>query len=102
MRTETKKESKTMSATAKKLKREERQEVSYHIDEMELVRKAAVFKGMSVPDFLRFVSLDASRKTIQEKNYFELTSRDWDLLAVELNSPSEPTEALRKLMKRKG
>lgn len=101
MQTESKKD-KAMSATAQKLKRDERQEISYFAEEIELVRKAAVFKGMSVPDFLRSVSLDASRKTIQEKDYFELSARDWDLLTTELNNPSEPTEALRKLMQRKG
>lgn len=76
-----------------------RQEVRFQDEELSVIQQAATFKGLSVPDFLRFFSLEKARETLIEKQQFELSARDWNKLMDDLNHPPEPTDALIKLMR---
>ncbi len=80
--------------------RDKRQEVRLNSEEHELIEKAASWKGLSVPDFLRSVALEMARATLNDKNFHELSTRDWEALNADLHNPPEPNAALIKLMKR--
>lgn len=84
-------------STARKLRGPE---INFDSDEQKnLIEQAAKSRGLSVTAFMRSSSLKAANDVLREDQLLRLSDRDWELASRTLESPPEPNEELKKLLK---
>jgi uncharacterized protein (DUF1778 family) len=75
-------------------------EINFDSDEQKnLIEQAAKSRGLSVTAFMRSSSLKAANDVLREDQLLRLSDRDWELASSTLESPPEPNEALKNLLK---
>jgi uncharacterized protein (DUF1778 family) len=65
----------------------------------QLIEQAAAVSGQTVSSFALATLLRQARKTLREERMLKLSARDGERLLAALESPPQPNEALRKLMR---
>jgi len=68
--------------------------------EKDLLALAAQMAGVNVSVFLRDAALEAANKIIRQHEEIKLSNKDRELFLNALENPKEPTEQLRKAMKK--
>lgn len=69
------------------------------VDQKNLIEQAAKIRGLSVTAFMRSCSLKAANEVLKEDQLLRLSDRDWELASSTLESPPEPNETLKNLLK---
>jgi uncharacterized protein (DUF1778 family) len=85
-----------MSATPQKSRGPE---IYFDSDEQRaLVEEAARSRGLSITAFIRASALKEANDVLKQSQLLLLSERDWNFLNQLINQPSEPNDALKKLL----
>jgi uncharacterized protein (DUF1778 family) len=68
----------------------------------ETIEKAALISGQSLTDFVVAASTERAREVIRESEVITLSARDYARVLAALDSPPEPSPALRRAAERYG
>lgn len=75
-------------------------EITYQSEkEKELIEIVALFTGTTPTAFIRSAALEAARAKLDDQRKLVLSNRDFEDFMAELENPSKPNKALKKLMK---
>lgn len=84
-------------STAKKIRGPE---VYYQSEEEKnVIERAAYFSGVSPTAFIRAAALQAAQDKIENSRKLVLSDKDFEGFVSNLETGSEPTKSLKKLMK---
>ena len=68
----------------------------------EAIEKAAMISGQSLADFVMDASIERAREVIRESDVITLSARDHARVLAALDSPPEPSPALKRAAERYG
>jgi uncharacterized protein (DUF1778 family) len=66
-----------------------------------IIEKAASLRGVTVNDFVTSSAYEAAMQTIKEHEFIQLSQKETERFVKTFFSPPVPTNALKKLMRRK-
>ena len=68
-------------------------------EEKDVIERAAQFTGVSPTSFIKAAALQAAYDKLENARKLILSNKDFEAFISDLETPSEPTTALKKVMK---
>ena len=81
-----------------KERKSERIELRLTPSDKRMIQDAAAFRKNDVTDFILNTSLTEAQIALASRSRFSLNGKSWDEFVQLLDNPTEPNQALRKLM----